>query len=298
MKVKNILIVSDDNEERLGELNFVAQKFAAEHQNIDAVIFTGKDEIDTGFNKVYGIKNLPVNSIEVLRDIAKNYDLILTSGIVGASIGGILTYKLKTCCVFGVNEIKYDDFVFLHSAYGDKAIIEYKPSCLPLLVVIKEKYFEQSPPTNKSEIEWISVDNKVEIVKEEPVEKEVELDKAKVVIGGGRGVGSKEGFEILKQLADLFDGVVGASRAAVDNGWISHQYQVGQSGAMLSANLYFAFGISGATQHLSGIKNVKCVVAINTDEEAPIFKRARYNIVADWKEFAMSLINQLEESNG
>ncbi|MGE4546252.1 MAG: electron transfer flavoprotein subunit alpha/FixB family protein [Desulfurella sp.] len=297
MNVKNVLIISDDNQDRLAELNFVAKKFS---NNIDAIVFTNKNEINIDLNKVYGINNLPVNSIDTLNSIAIKYDLILTNGFVGACVGGILAYKLKACCVFGVNAIRYDDFVFLHSAYGDKAIIEYRPSCLPLVIVLKEKYFEQSPceDRNKHAVEWIDVDNKVELIKEEAVEKEVELDKAKVVVGGGRGIGSKEGFEILRQLANKLEGIVGASRAAVDNGWISHQYQIGQSGAMLSANLYFAFGISGATQHLSGIKNVKCVVAINTDEEAPIFKRARYNILADWKSFAIALLNQLEVANG
>jgi len=299
MKVKSVLIISDDSLERLGELNFIAKKFVKEQQNIDAVIFTNKDDIAVGFNKIYGIKDPPANAIEPLFSIAKNYDLILTNGVTGATIGGLLAYKLRSCCVFGVNEIDYDEFIFSHSAYGDKAIIEYKPTCLPLLVVTKEKYFDQELPENKAgRVEWIKGEGKVEVLKEEPVIKEVEIDKAKVVVGGGRGVGSKDGFEVLKHLANLLGGVVGASRAAVDNGWMPHQYQVGQSGAILTANLYFAFGISGATQHLSGIKNVKCVVAINIDEEAPIFKRARYNIVADWKEFATALINQLEESNG
>ncbi|OSS41245.1 Electron transfer flavoprotein, alpha subunit [Desulfurella amilsii] len=297
MNVRNVLIISDDNQDRLSELNFVAKKFSS---NIDAIIFTNKNEINIDLNRVYGINNLPVNSIDALNSMAAKYDLILTNGFAGACVGGILAYKLKACCIFGVNAIRYNDFIFLHSAYGDKTVIEYKPLCLPLVIVLKEKYFEQSPceDQNKHVVEWIDVDNKVNLIKEEVVEKKVELDKAKFVVGGGRGIGSKEGFEILRQLANKLGGIVGSSRAAVDNGWISHQYQIGQSGAMLSANLYFAFGISGATQHLSGIKNVKCVVAINTDEEAPIFKRARYNIVADWKSFAMALLNQLEVANG
>ena len=301
MNVKNILIISDNNTERISELNFIAEQFASGKENIDAIIFVKDgEELNAKVHKIYGIKELPVNSIDAVADVAKNYDLILTSGYVGASLGGILVYKLGISCVFGVNEIDYDNFIFRHSAYGDKAVIDYKPNRLPLLILIKERNFEQSLPSyDNPETEWIDVEKTVELVEEKPVEKEVELDKAKIVVGGGRGVGSKDGFEVLKKLAGLLNGVLGASRAAVDNGWMPHQYQVGQSGAMLSANLYFAFGISGATQHLSGIKNVKCVVAINTDEEAPIFKRARYNIISDWKEFATALINQLEgEKNG
>ncbi|HEX13048.1 MAG TPA: electron transfer flavoprotein subunit alpha/FixB family protein [Desulfurella acetivorans] len=296
MIIKNVLIISDDDKDRLGELNFVAKKFS---DNIDAIVFTNKKELEIDVKKAYGINNIPPNSIETILPLASKYDVILTNGTVGAHIGGILTLKLSASCVFGVSEIKYDEFIFSHSAYGDKAVIDYKPEHLPLVLILKEKYFEQLTTNQLMEIEWLECkkDN-IEIVKEEKIEKEVELDKAKIVVGGGRGIGSKEGFTILERIAKLFGGVVGASRAAVDNGWISHQYQIGQSGAMLSASLYFAFGISGATQHLSGIKNVKCVVAINKDEEAPIFKRARYNIVADWKDFAMALINELEETNG
>ncbi len=296
MIVKNVLIISDDNRDRLGELNFVAKKFS---NSVDVIIFTDKEKIEISANKVYGINNLPSNSIETILPIAEKYDLILTNGIVGSHIGGFLTFKLNASCVFGVTDINYDEFIFSHSAYGDKAIIEYQPLHMPLVLVLKEKYFEQLMPDQILEIEYLDVKNHyVEIVKEEKIEKEVDLSKAKVVVGGGRGVGSKESFAILEKIAKLFGGVVGASRAAVDNGWISHQYQIGQSGAMLTASLYFAFGISGATQHLSGIKNVKCVVAVNKDEEAPIFKRARYNIVADWKDFAMALIKELEETNG
>ncbi len=295
MMVKSVLIIGDDDRDRLGELNFVAKKFS---DNVDAIIFTGRKEIEIEANKVYGINNLPCNSIEAILPIAQNYDLILTNGIVGSYLGGILTLKLNAACVFGVTDIDYEKFIFSHSAYGDKAIIEFQPLRVPLVLVLKEKYFEQLVPERVVEVEHLDVNkNYVEIVKEEKFEKEVDLSKAKVVVGGGRGIGSKEGFVILERLAKLLGGVVGGSRAAVDNGWIPHQYQIGQSGAMLTADLYFAFGISGASQHLAGIKNVKCVVAVNRDEEAPIFKRARYNIVADWKEFALALIKELEEGD-
>ncbi len=299
MKVNNALIISDDSKDRLGELNFVSHKFC---NNIDAIVFSNKSEIEIDANKVFGFNTLPVNAIDRIAQIAKNYDVVLTNGIVGAYVGGILAYKLNMSCVFGVNEIKYDDFIFIHSAYGDKALFEYKIERLPALIVLKEKYFEALASTNKVNVEYIEADvsqqDAVTVIKEEKIEKTVDLGKAKIVVGGGRGIGSKEGFAILEKIAKKLGGVAGASRAAVDNNWISYQYQIGQSGAMLSADAYFAFGISGATQHLAGIKNVKCVIAINTDEQAPIFKRARYNIVADWKEFANALINQLEAVNG
>ena len=127
-------------------------------------------------------------------------------------------------------------------------------------------------------------------------DEKVDLEGAEIIVSGGRGVGGPEGFEPIRQLAEVLGATVGASRAAVDSGWIAHAHQVGQTGKTVGPKLYIACGISGAIQHLAGMSSSDCIVAINKDPDAAIFDVADYGIVGNLFDVIPALIDEIKKA--
>ena len=173
----------------------------------------------------------------------------------------------------------------------------------PQMGTVRPKVFKPAEMDNNRTGEVIAFTpeagavSRVELVKKEALSSEnaVKIDEADMIAAGGRGFGSKENFDVLEQLAALFENsAVAGTRAALDEGWLTHSQQVGQSGKSVTPHIYFACGISGAIQHLSGMKDSDIIIAINKDAEAPIFTVANYGIVGDVNVILPKLIEKIK----
>ncbi len=158
----------------------------------------------------------------------------------------------------------------------------------PQMVTVREGVMKLGEPdtsrtgeVEKVEVSLSDAETVIKVLERVRADKEVDLQGAQIIVAGGYGVGSKENFKLIYDLAEALGGEVGASRAAVDAGWISHDYQIGQTGVTVRPRLYIACGISGSIQHRAGMADSKKIIAINTDPDAPIFSCAHYAIVGD-----------------
>jgi len=220
----------------------------------------------------------------------------------GRDLAPRLAQRLETGLATDVTgiEAEGDSLVFTRPIYAGKALAKVTSSATkPVMATVRPNVLAMGQPDHSRQPQVIKGEAGVarsdirtlvrEVVKQ--AAGRVELTEANIIVSGGRGMKGPEGFKVLEELADTLGAAVGASRAAVDAGWREHQYQVGQTGKVVSPTLYIACGISGAIQHLAGMSSSKCIVAVNKDPEANIFKVADYGIVGDLFE-VVPLLNE------
>lgn len=218
--------------------------------------------------------------------LADGFDYILApANTFGKDFMPRVAALLDVAQVSDVIEIVSED-VFKRPIYAGNAIETVKALDAKKLLTIRESSFDKAEFDQGAviieDVTFASASGLSKYIsKEETKSDRPELTNAAIVVSGGRGVGSKENFSIIESLADKLNAAVGASRAAVDAGYVPNDYQVGQTGKVVAPELYIAVGISGAIQHIAGMKDSRVIVAINKDENAPIFDIADFGLVAD-----------------
>jgi electron transfer flavoprotein alpha subunit len=219
--------------------------------------------------------------------LAGNYDAILTpANTDGKNFAPRIAAKLDTAPISDIVEVVSAD-TFVRPIYAGNALETVQSADAKKVVTVRPTAFAAAAEGGSAPVESVAAGEapKTAFVSEEMVKSDrPELGAAKIVVSGGRALGSAEEFHaVMDPLADKLGAAVGASRAAVDAGYAPNDYQVGQTGKVVAPALYIAIGISGAIQHLAGMKDSKVIVAINKDADAPIFQVADYGWVADYK---------------
>ncbi|PFO05810.1 electron transfer flavoprotein subunit alpha [Bacillus sp. AFS076308] len=279
-----------------------------------AAVTSSKEAFAFGANKVYTVSDPLLAEYQVDVYVDCLYSVFKQSGAdifvlsfdrIGKDLVGLIATRIGASAITEVVDFKTEGqkITWVRPIYGDKAFGEYSATRHQVVAGIRPKSQTLPLPDESRTGEIISVGYKPKeelvltklVVKIQSALSDIRLEDATIIVSGGRGLEGPEGFAELQALADVLGGAVGASRAACDAGWVPSNLQVGQTGAVVAPDLYIAVGISGASQHLAGITNAKTVVAINSDTEAPIFKRADLGVIADYKQVIPALTEKLKK---
>jgi len=233
--------------------------------------------------------------------------LILGQTSIGRDLAPRLAFKLDTVATMDCVELSIDSdskrLLQTKPVFGGNAQATFINETNPQIATVRAKAMSPLEPDASRQGEVITIDAGIDpsavrtkVLEEVPEEVEgIKLEDAKIVVGGGRGIGSAEGFNQLEELAKTLKGAVGATRPPCDNGWVPAGLQIGLTGKIITPDLYIAIALSGASQHMTGSSGAKTIVAINKDAEANIFREARFGIVGDWKKVLPAFTDKVKE---
>jgi len=285
-----------NNEIEVLVVGFDIEKICKEisnYQNVTKVISLDDEKLK------YSIAE---NIEPIIVSLADKYSHILAPATTyGKNIMPRVAVKLDVAQLSDIVSVESED-TFIRPIYAGNALATVKSNDSKKVITVRPTSFDVIAKEGGSgvveSINFDSSDNNVEFIdRKESKSDRPELSTARIVVSGGRGLQSAENFKMISEIADKLNAAIGASRAAVDAGYVSNDYQVGQTGKVVVPDLYIAVGISGAIQHLAGMKESKIIVAINKDEEAPIFNIADYGLSADLFEALPQLSSELDKLN-
>ncbi len=274
------------------------------------------EAIAFGADKVYVVndpllKDYQTDSyVSVMEKVIKQVTpqiLILGQNSTGRDLAPRLAFRLETAATMDCLELAIDPdskrLLQTKPVYGGNAQAVFTYETYPQIATVRVKAMSPLEPDPSRQGEVITIEagldpSAIRTKVLEKVREEIEgikLEDAEVVVSGGRGIGSADGFKQLEELAKMLKGAVGASRPPIDNGWAPAGLQIGLTGKIITPNLYIAVALSGASQHIAGCSGSKNIVAINKDPEANIFKVAHYGIVGDWKQIIPAFSSKIKE---
>ncbi len=280
----------------LGDVTVLAAGATCADAAKSAATITGVAKVLCAEDPLYG-KRLAEPVADLLVSLAGDYDHIVAPATTDAKNIMPRVAALLDVMVISDATAVIDAETFERPIYAGNAVQTVKSKDAKKVITFRTSTFDAAATDGSATVENIGAASDPAL--SEWVEDKVaesnrpELTSAGIVVSGGRGVGSEDDFALIEKLADKLGAAVGASRAAVDSGYAPNDWQVGQTGKVVAPELYVAIGISGAIQHLAGMKDSKVIVAINKDEEAPIFQVADYGLVADLFDAVPELIEKL-----
>jgi electron transfer flavoprotein alpha subunit len=269
-----------------------------------AVSTLAPEAVTWGANRVYLtddplLKDFNVEvfiaALEKIVKQSKPEIILLGQTTVGRDLAPWLAFRFNSTATMDCLALEIDAtsgrLLMTRPVYGGNALAVQRCESDPQIVTLRSKAVLAANPEPERQgqiitvpLEFDSTAQKVKVMERKTSAGDgIKLEEARMVVAGGRGIGSAAGFKQLEELAALLQAAIGATRPPCDNKWTADNHQIGLTGKVVSPDLYFAIGLSGASQHLSGCSSAKTIVAINKDPEANIFKVAKYGIVADWK---------------